>query len=59
MTLLSVRRERSLTSVQNKTLNWIKYGMVFAIGALFIIGPTFVYLIDKRFDQIIQSLVTK
>lgn len=40
---------------QAKTLNWMKYVMFVAIGALFVIG----YFIDKRFDQIIELLAAK
>ncbi len=40
---------------QTKTLNWIKYIIFIAIGALFVIG----YFIDSRFDQIMKVLETK
>ena len=37
---------------QGKTLNWIKYILSVAIGALLVIG----YLVDKRFDQILGAI---
>ncbi len=40
---------------QTKALNWIKYVIFIAIGALFVIG----YFIDNRFDQIMEALAKK
>ncbi len=40
---------------QAKTLNWIKYVIFIAIGALFVIG----YIFDNRFDQIMEALAKK
>ena len=40
---------------QRKTLNWIKYTVFTATGALLVIG----YLVDKRFDQIFEALAVK
>ena len=51
----AVNTLKSSVSEQSKTLNWIKYVMFVAIGALLVIG----YLIDKRFDKIIEALGAK
>ena len=48
----AVNTLKGTVSAQDKTLNWIKYTMFVAIGAGLVIG----YLVDKRFDQIMDTL---